>query len=182
MRVEGKLNCDLRQVIVKQNQSSDGQEAFLDLDAGVTKDEAEKKFGEDFASLAFSTMRVLEAQDDDETDAIAFLVDSIKPGSRVVFELHTIDIDGEEITAQPELRGIKTVDGEAGPLRVVQPGLQIGDGHRSLPLWISGNGSCHVWIINAPVSGWRPMAQQPTPMRISVMAQGWFARFILCLP
>ena len=113
MRVEGKLNCDLRQVIVKQNQSSDGQEAFLDLDAGVTKDEAEKKFGEDFASLAFSTMRVLEAQDDDETDAIAFLVDSIKPGSRVVFELHTIDIDGEEITAQPELRGIKTVDGEA---------------------------------------------------------------------
>ena len=115
MKIEGKLSADIKQVIVKQNQSNDGREAFIDLDAGVTKDEAEKKFGEDFATMAFSTMRVMEADPDaeDDVDAIAFLVDSIKPGSRVVFELHTIDIDGEEVVAQPELRGVKTVDGEA---------------------------------------------------------------------
>src|SRR3990167_6393078 len=105
MKIKGKLNADVKQVIVKQNQSNDGREAFIDLDAGVTKDEAEKKFGEDFATMAFSTMRVMEADPDaeDDVDAIAFLVDSIKPGSRVVFELHTIDIDGEEVVAQPEL-------------------------------------------------------------------------------
>ena len=113
MEFSGKWTAYVTGFQIKANASHDGQEAHVDLEIGIKQEEAENKLGKDFATMAFSTMRVMEAQGDEDTDAIAFLVDSVKPGHRVVFPLHAIDIDGQEITAQPELRGIKTVDGEA---------------------------------------------------------------------
>ncbi len=113
MKIKGKLNADIVGFAIKRNKSHDGSEAAVDIDVGVTEEDAKEKFGADFHVLAFGTMRVMEAEGDDDVDAIAFMQDTIKPGSRVVFESHKIKLDGETITEQPELLSIKTVDGEA---------------------------------------------------------------------
>lgn len=115
MDLSGKWNGDVTGFAIKANKSHDGREAFVDVEISVKQDEAEKKLGADFAALAFSTLRVIEADPDDEEshDGFAFLVDSVKPGRRVVCQLHRVVIGDEEVTVQPELRGIRTIDGEA---------------------------------------------------------------------
>lgn len=110
MKIEAKTKADLVALHIKSNQSHDGREAYADIDvSGVDRETAVDKFGEEFADLAFSTMRVTE--DDDGGQHVGFLVDSIKPGKRVVCEKHGIEICGESLSAQPELLKIRTVDG-----------------------------------------------------------------------
>lgn len=113
MKISGKHNADLVGFSIKRNKSHDGREAFIDLDIGVTEDEAASKFGEDFKLLAFGTMRVIEADvgDNDDVDSIGFLQDDIKPGKRVVFEKQRVSLLEDVFEEQPELLKIRTVDG-----------------------------------------------------------------------
>jgi len=113
MKITGKLAADIVGFSIKRNKAHDGSEAAVDIEVSVSEDDAKGKFGDDFHTLAFGTMRVVEAEGDDDVDAISFMQDTIKPGSRVVFEGHKIKLDGQTITEQPELLSIKTVDGEA---------------------------------------------------------------------
>lgn len=109
MRLQLKTVSDVVGLSIKRNKAHDGREAFVDLEIAVKQNEA-SKWGEDFEALAFATMRVNE---DDSGNSIAFLVDTIKPGHRVVFEHHAVNIAGQQINEQPELMNIRTVDGEA---------------------------------------------------------------------
>lgn len=115
MNWKGTFNADVVGFRIKRNAAHDGKEAELDIEIGVKEDDAEKKFGEDFAKLAFATKRVIEADpaDPESTDAIGYLVDKIKPGRRYVLEQHLIQIGEHDITCQPELLSIEPVDGEA---------------------------------------------------------------------
>lgn len=114
MKIKSKLNADIVAFNIKRNSAHDGREAYVDLEVSVRHEEAAKKFGEEFAALAFSTMRTIVAGEDDEGDKIGFLVDDIKPGKNLVYERHIVAIgeDKDEITAQPELLKISPVDGE----------------------------------------------------------------------
>lgn len=111
MKLKFKTPADLVAFAIKRNKAHDGREATVDLDIGVKQEDA-GKWGDDFESLAFATMRVME-DEKDGGNSVAFLVDSIKPGHRVVFERHTVNIAGQKINEQPELLSIRTVDGEA---------------------------------------------------------------------
>ena len=115
MKITGKFGADIVGIHIKRNKSHDGREAFVDIEIDVRQEDAEEKFGPNFALLAFGTMHDVRTGEDEEegTDKIAFLQDSITPGRRVVFEKHKIEIDGEQIVAQPGLLKIQTVDGEA---------------------------------------------------------------------
>lgn len=112
MRIQGKLNADIVGYSIRRNKSHDGRTALLDVDVGVDEGDAEKKLGEDFHTLAFATMRVIEAEDDDDVDTVAFLVDVVKPGRRVVLEKHVIDFEGDRIEEQPRLLAIRTLEGK----------------------------------------------------------------------
>jgi hypothetical protein len=111
MKLKLKTPADIVGFTIRRNKSHDGREAAVDLEIGVKQDDA-SKWGEDFKALAFATMRVME-HEKDGGNSVAFLVDSIKPGHRVVFERHTVNIAGQKINEQPELLSIRTVDGEA---------------------------------------------------------------------
>jgi len=111
MKIILKTAADIVGFQIKRNKTHDGREASVDLDIGVKREDA-SKFGEEFEALAFATMRVME-NDKDGGNSFSFLVDSIKPGHRVVYEQHRIKIAGQNISEQPELLGIRTVDGEA---------------------------------------------------------------------
>lgn len=115
MRLKLKTSADLVKYTCKRNKEHDGREATIDLEVNVRKEDA-SKWGEDFEALAFATMRVMgpaENDDDDEGDSVGFLVDTIKPGKRLVMELHELVLEGSKLEAQPELRAIRTVDGKA---------------------------------------------------------------------
>jgi hypothetical protein len=111
MKLKLKTPADIVGFNIKRNKSHDGREAVVDLEIGVKQDDA-SKWGEEFKALAFATMRVME-NEKDGGNSVAFLVDSIKPGHRVVFERHTVNIAGQKINEQPEMMSIRTVDGEA---------------------------------------------------------------------
>lgn len=110
MRIEAKTSADIVAINVKRNNSHDGKEAFVDLEIGIKEGEA-PNFGKDFADLAFSGMR--EEVTEEGAAKITHLQDSIKPGSRVVYERHVIVLDGNKLKEQPELLNLKTVDGDA---------------------------------------------------------------------
>jgi hypothetical protein len=112
MRIEAKTSADVVGLTIKRNQKHDGQEAYVDIEIGVKYDEAEKTFGEDFQILAFSSMRQVPVGEEG-TEKIIHLQDLIKPGERVVFEKHVIEINGTKLKEQPKLLHIKTVDGDA---------------------------------------------------------------------
>jgi len=111
MKIRLKTPADIAGFSIKRNKTHDGREATVDLEMSVKHEDA-AKWGEDFESLAFATMRVME-DEKDGGNSVTFLVDSIKPGHRVVFELHTVSIVGQQVNEKPELLGIRTVDGEA---------------------------------------------------------------------
>jgi len=115
MKWKGTFSADVIGFRIKRNGAHDGKDAELDLEIGVKEDGAESKFGEDFVALAFATKRVIKAypSDKEAVDAIGFLADKIRPGHRVVFERHNVEVDGHDIIGQPELLSIETVDGEA---------------------------------------------------------------------
>lgn len=118
MKVKGTMNADVVGFSIKRNQAHTGKEANVDLEIGFKREEAERRIGEDFVALAFSTMRVVEGEDD-EGDSVKSLVDRIKPGKNCSLERHRIVIitDPEketetEIEMQPELISIVPVEGE----------------------------------------------------------------------
>lgn len=124
MKCKGKFNADVVNFHVKTNKANDGREASVDIEIGLKQEEAKKKFGDDFESLAFSTMRVMEGEDGGDT--FRFLVDSVKPGSAVVFERHRVAVDDEEIECQPELLSIKPVEGEAKVVAKIRLSVDVG--------------------------------------------------------
>lgn len=113
MKLGINLFGDVVELRVKQ--TKDGREAFVDIDFAVSQELAAVQWGEEFAALAFSTMRVTEVdRDDDEDSRIEFLFDSVKPGKKAcVFEVHEIKLLDQRFDAQPELLKVTPVDGEA---------------------------------------------------------------------
>jgi hypothetical protein len=105
MRIAGQFTADLRKFQITANQERDGREALVDFDIGLDEDDAATACGGDFAKLAFGSTTSREGE-------TTHLQDSIKPGKKVVWELHKIEIAGETVEAQPELRTLKPVDGE----------------------------------------------------------------------
>jgi len=109
MKIQGKFPADVVGFCIKRNQAHDGREAFVDIEVGVERQEAAARFGEEFETLAFATLFVRE--DEDGSKSETFLVDTIKPNKRVVFERHVIELEKKRIETQPELLSISTVDG-----------------------------------------------------------------------
>jgi hypothetical protein len=126
MKISGKFHADIVGFTIKRNQAHDGREGFITLEMGIEQEEAEKKLGADFESLAFSTMRIVEAQTEDDTDQIAYMQDTIKPGKRWVFERHLIDIDGKfKLDDQPEMLSIRPVDGSRKVIVRIRIGVDM---------------------------------------------------------
>jgi hypothetical protein len=127
MKLGINLFGDVAELRVKQ--TKDGREAFVDIDFAVSQEVAAVQWGEEFAALAFSTMRVTEAdRDDDEDSRIEFLFDSVKPGKKAcVFEVHVIKLlDQRRFDAQPELLKVTPVDGEAEVIARLRVPLDAG--------------------------------------------------------
>lgn len=122
MDIRGKMSGDVVAVIIKSNNSYDGKEALVDLEFGVRQEDAVARFGQDFADMAFSTLRVTEGEDD-QADSYGFLVDSVKPNKRVVLGKHKIKIGQHTFDADPKIRGIKTAKDE--PRVTVKLRLQV---------------------------------------------------------
>lgn len=121
MKITGKLSADVVGLTIKRNQAHDGTEAQLDIELGADEDTCSEIYGETFKALAFSTMQVV---DDPETGKqIGHLVDSIKPGKRVVCEAHEVALGDLKIRCQPQILNIKPVDGK--PSAVVKIRLEI---------------------------------------------------------
>lgn len=113
MRINAKASADLVALRVKRNTKHDGQEATVDLEIGIEKNEADN-FGDGFERLAFATMREVDTTDEDGVPVrrLEHLQARIKPNrKRVIYERHVIHIDGQKITEQPELVRVITVDG-----------------------------------------------------------------------
>jgi hypothetical protein len=117
MKLSSKFTGDIVGVTIKRNKSQDGRDAFVDFDIGIDQAVAKEKWGDDFASLAFSTMRVIapdpDGDDEEEGNHIGFLVDSVKPNKKFVFERHQVELEEERFECQPELLVIHMVDGAA---------------------------------------------------------------------
>jgi len=119
VKIQAKTSCDITAFLVKRNKSHDGKEGHVDIEIGVKQKDAADQFGADFEALAFATMQTVTGIEDGEKK-IVFLQDTIKPGRRVMFERHVIQLDGEEIKEQPELLSIKTVDGDAKVIAAIR--------------------------------------------------------------
>ena len=104
MKITANTVADIDSITIKRNKTTAYSESCVFLEF-VIKESKCASFGDDFAKLAFSTMR-------GNGKEITYLVDNIKPGKRVVYEKHCIDIGDYRITAQPELKSIKPIDGE----------------------------------------------------------------------
>jgi len=113
MKIKGKLTADVVGLQIKRDKSNDGREATVDFELGVSEPEAAEHWGEDFADLAFSTMRKRVIDIESGKEEIIFLTDSVKPNAEVVYEKHQISLEGEVFEAQPELLSISTTKGVA---------------------------------------------------------------------
>lgn len=109
MKITGKFSADVVGKHVKRNGAHDGKEATFDAEISLNRDDAREKFGEQFETLAFSTLHVHE--DEDGENSHAFLVDSIKPGRNAVFERHKIKIGKFTVEDQPTVLSIKPING-----------------------------------------------------------------------
>jgi hypothetical protein len=128
MKLKCKLDADIVGLIIKRNKTNDGREAFVDIDIVVKREGAEKRWGDDFVALAFATLQVRADPDADGEDgqSYSFLVDSLKPNNRLVFERHRIELEEEAIEVQPELTGIRTVDGAAQVIARLRLPIDVG--------------------------------------------------------
>jgi len=156
MQIKGKFSADVTAFSVRRNNTHDGKEGFATFDIGVDKDEAIKKLGQDFHDLAFATMRVIEAEGENDTDRIGFLQDTIKPGKSVVFPRHKIELDGHNIDEQPEMLGIKTVDGAQRVIATVR--VPIDTGKKQLVSHLVHNVGNSLKIEFEPQQGVLPLA------------------------
>lgn len=122
MKIQGKMSADVVGITIKRNKSHDGKEAHLDLEVGIDAETCAETWGDDLRTLAFSGMRI--ESDEDGEDGYRHLMDTIKPGSRVVYEHHEVKIHGAgKIRCQPQLLRISTIDGK--PSGVVRLRLDI---------------------------------------------------------
>ena len=126
MKLGINLFGDVAELRVKQ--TKDGREAFVDIDFAVSQEVAAVQWGEEFAALAFSTMRVIGSDpNDDEDSRIGFLFDSVKPGKKAcVCEVHEIRLLDQRFEAQPELLRVTPVDGEAEVIARLRVPLDAG--------------------------------------------------------
>jgi hypothetical protein len=127
MEISGKMNAEVKKITITANDSKDGREAELDIAVSVKQEEATKKWGEEFSTLAFSSMRPIEGVGEEEGNELAFLQSKIKPSKkRFVCSIHRIGIDDEIIESQPELLEIETIDGEARVIAHLRIPVDVG--------------------------------------------------------
>lgn len=127
MNISGKMAAEVKKITIKANESNDGREAELDIAVSVKQEEATKKWGEEFSTLAFSSMRPMDGASEDEGNELAFLQSKIKPSKkRFVCTVHRIGIDDEVIESQPKLLEIETVDGEARVIAHLRIPVDVG--------------------------------------------------------
>jgi hypothetical protein len=107
MKLKFKTAGDLVLFQKKAIKSGEAMVGLVEFDVGIKEDEA-YNWGEEFAVLAFGTLRVLRYNEIGEPLKKGFLVDAIKPGKNVVFEYHQIKINGHKVKAQPKILNIKT--------------------------------------------------------------------------
>lgn len=128
VEIKGKMSADVTAIGVKRNQAQDGRTAYCDLEIMVTQEDAESRFGPEFAKLAFSTLEVRE--DPTGAKCFSFLQDTIKPNDRLVLSRHRIEIADAVLGEQPELRAIKTCDGS--PRVVAEIRIPVPTTHKAL--------------------------------------------------
>lgn len=109
MRISAKTKANVLEVNVKGNKNLDGKEAYVDFAVAIEQRFA-YDFGEDFETIAFSTMRQ-RAVDNDGSIKFVHLLDSIKPGKRATYEPHAVNVDCSEFFSTPEILKITPVDG-----------------------------------------------------------------------
>jgi len=126
MKIKGKLTVDVVGLQIKRDKSNDGREATVDFELGVSEPEAAEHWGEDFADLAFSTMRKRVIDIESGKEEIIFLTDSVKPNSKAVFEMHQVSLEEETIEVQPELLSIRTQEGVARVVARVRIPIDVG--------------------------------------------------------
>jgi hypothetical protein len=125
MEISGKMSADIKQVLIKCNKANDGREADVDLEISVRQEDAEKHWGEKFATLAFAGM--VEDEDDDGKTEPKHLQETIRPKKQqFVCGVHRIGIEDEVLEAQPQLVGLRTVDGEARVVAKVRIPIDTG--------------------------------------------------------
>ena len=112
MRIQGKLKAEIVKLVNVWNQANDGKTAQVDIDVTVTQPDCERVFGDALARLAFATMTIIKAQDDDGQDEIAHLADTLKPGRKLVAAKHVIIFGDVETIAQPKVMRVTPVQGE----------------------------------------------------------------------
>lgn len=114
MKISGKLSGDLVSLHIKANDSNDGKEANVDFDCLVDKKKSIELFGEDFEQLAFGSMQTITAEgasDEESSETIRHLQDTIRAGKKITFGEHKVIIAGKTIKAKPSLRTISTRQG-----------------------------------------------------------------------
>lgn len=159
MDIRGKLPCDVVAVTIKANESHDGKDAMVDIECGVRQEDAVARFGQDFADMAFSTLKVIEAKDENETDSYGFLVDTIKPNRRVVIGKHRLQIGEHQIDADPKLRAIKTEKSE--PRVVVRIRFHVETSKKQLLSYIQDHVGSMLTVDFEPAQGQFDFVEKP---------------------
>ncbi len=114
MRIQGKISASVTQVLAKVNEANDGQWAIVDFTSQLTRAQASELFGEEFDSLAFgATVERPTLDENGKADGseIVHLADTIKPGKKVVMEHHIIKTLGLKDNLQPQILGIRPIQG-----------------------------------------------------------------------
>lgn len=102
MKVTGKHRADFVGLNVPRNQSNSGLLGYLDLEIGVDAETCATDWGEDFKALVFATVREVTDEDTGEV-VVGSLLDSVKPGKRVVYEHHDVIVAGVKTRCQPDI-------------------------------------------------------------------------------
>lgn len=102
INVATKMRVEQYKVVA--NNSKDGTLREVDLELGLTRDQANKALGEQLTSAVFAGYTT------DEDSAGEWKLKNPKPSKRVVCQQHNVRIDGDGFVVQPKLRAFKTVD------------------------------------------------------------------------
>jgi hypothetical protein len=109
MDIKGKFKALVVKLANSYNQANDGNTANLDLEVGLTRGEVADRFGSDFAGLCFCSTQVNQT---DSGDEIVHMVDTFKPGRKVVCQKHAIRLGDVTVSAQPQVLKVSTVQGK----------------------------------------------------------------------
>jgi len=114
MKLNGKLKAEVLQVLARKNKSNDGQHAEVLFVATLSRDEVKSILGEEFDALAFGAMvtrALADADGNKDGDELVHLADTVKPGRKLVMEMHVIKALGLNDKLQPEIKKIEPVQG-----------------------------------------------------------------------